>query len=116
MYYWLIISLASVLILFIFAIFYALHFHLLLRETILHPKLHKQLGSPNGIGDYSLRHNFECYDAINKYFKEQRYLQLDDDRLRQRFINHQKWKQRGKFFAFAVVINMCICIVAIILL
>ncbi|MDF2152177.1 hypothetical protein [Vibrio sp. CAU 1672] len=110
---WLFLSLISVGAIFTTAVLYALRFHLLLKATRHYPKLHQQLGHPRGLMDYSRDHNCECYDAINRYFLERRYLELTDDKLRQRFISQQSWNDKGKVWALIVVANMAVCVVAI---
>lgn len=112
MYIWLLISIVSVGLLFVMAILYSLHFHLLLRRTIKYPKLNKLLGSPKGIYDYSQRQNVECYEAINDFFASYKYLNIRDSKLRAGFKTHLKLRQKAKLLGYVIVTNMIVFLCA----
>jgi len=117
MYYWLIFSIGLFLLLFIYAVYYALQIQFLVRATLAYPDINAEIGCPRSIMDIGLQQNSKCYEAFNKFYAEQRYIDADvPSQLTDRFVRLKKTKKKGMRFTWILVANLAACISVLVFL
>ncbi len=117
MYYWFLFSMGFFLLLFIYAVYYAVQTQFLVRATLAYPDINTEIGSPRSIMDLSQQSNSECYEAFKKFNAEQRYLDADiPAKLADRFVSLEKTKKKGLRFTWIVIANFAACLAALLFL
>lgn len=117
MSYWLLGAIGLFLLNFIYGMFYILQTQLLVKYTLVHPIVNKEIGGPRSIMDISKRHNCECYEAFKKFNDNKRYLDSDiPKKLADRFARLERTKKTGAKFTMITITNFIICLLALLFL